>query len=151
MNATYTGISRRTVYILIVEDNDDYQRLLDYSIRKNLPQVNVTFSRNVEEALAHLAATCKERLNEFPDLVLLDLHLPELWQGWLALTEMRTTYARLPVIVMSNAPHEELIDKAYDLGAHSFIAKPFSLNEWEQRLSSLGDYWLNTVRLTKGC
>jgi len=151
MDSTNDAAYQRLLPILVVEDNKDQQLLYGYTLRVWLPQVRATFKRSAQEALDYLAATCEERPTHFPCLVLLDLHLPELWQGWQALSEIRSHYPRLPVIVMSNMPRQEIIDKSYDLGAHSFLIKPYSLEEWEGQLTKLGEYWLDTVTLSKDC
>jgi DNA-binding response OmpR family regulator len=68
-----------------------------------------------------------ERVRErLPDLIVLDLQLPEM-DGWEFLRHFRSQPAAgaVPVVVMS-AAHRVAVDK---LGAQAFFAKPFDLDE----------------------
>lgn len=73
-----------------------------------------------EEGLASIA----ERQ---PDLVLLDLEMPRI-DGFEVLRRLRSDPAteRLPVIVVTGREDTAAIDRAFDAGATSFIAKPIN-------------------------
>ncbi|MBI1405244.1 MAG: response regulator [Caulobacter sp.] len=69
-----------------------------------------------------------ERIAELnPDLVLLDLEMPRL-DGFEVLRRLRAdpATARLPVIVVTGREDTGAIDRAFDAGATSFIAKPIN-------------------------
>lgn len=67
-----------------------------------------------------------------PDLVLLDLGLPDM-DGMDVLKELRV-WSRVPVIVLSvrNNFHEKV--NALDLGAQDYVTKPFSIEELLARI-----------------
>lgn len=73
-----------------------------------------------EEGLARIAE-CK------PDLVLLDLDMPRL-DGFEALRRLRAdpVTEHLPVIVVTGREDTAAIDRAFDAGATSFVAKPIN-------------------------
>jgi DNA-binding response OmpR family regulator len=60
-----------------------------------------------------------------PDLVLLDVMLPQL-DGFAVLRELRTTQPRLPVIVLTSKSLESDKLNGFQLGADDYVTKPFS-------------------------
>ncbi|MBV8705578.1 MAG: response regulator, partial [Acidobacteriaceae bacterium] len=82
-------------------------------------------------------------LSEMPDLVLLDLKLPMVG-GHRILERMRATphTRRLPVVVLTSSNEDGDIERAYDLGANSYIRKPVNSEEFLSSVSQLGLYWL---------
>ena len=80
------------------------------------------------------ALTAKEGLKkierELPDLVLLDIWLPDI-DGLKVLKEIKSHYPHLPVIMISGHGNVETAVKAMKLGAYDFIEKPLS---WENTI-----------------
>jgi DNA-binding response OmpR family regulator len=105
--------------VLIVED--------DAAIRSSLEDVlrgegyDVLVATNGVEGLRQLRA-------HVPDLVLLDLMLPDM-NGWTLLRqrERERGLARVPVLVLSAAGPEGIAD-AQELGAPVFLTKPFDVD-----------------------
>src|SRR5207253_5902686 len=60
-----------------------------------------------------------------PDLVLIDLSMPEV-DGLLAAAALRTitTFSRLPIIAMTAYPHLLSCDKAMRAGCDAYLPKP---------------------------
>ena len=141
------GTSRlRTQYVLVIEDNLDHQLLIGYSLQAALPNVEPVFVSSPEQALTYL----EQALNQekcFPKLACLDLYLPRVETGWQLLKQIRALYPFLPLIVLSAQSDQGHALQAYCLGAHSFIAKPLTLSEWETCFQQLGTYWFETVTL----
>jgi DNA-binding response OmpR family regulator len=108
------------MHILVVDDEKDLCDLLSYNLKKAGYLVSVVHSGRA--ALDQIA-------QELPDLVVLDVMLPEL-SGTEVASRLRAnpTTARLPII-MATAKGEE-IDQLVGLtaGADDYIAKPFSHN-----------------------
>ena len=69
-----------------------------------------------------------------PDLVLLDLMLPE--TDGIELMEHVPEMADLPVIFISGYRRDETIARAFELGAADYIAKPFSPTELTARVGA---------------
>jgi DNA-binding NtrC family response regulator len=144
---SYQSNSRGKLFpLLVVEDNKDHQLLISYSLKAKMPLSQPVFTESTEEALDHLQLTAAAT-DDFPKLVLLDLCIPIAAKGWQLLKAMRKRYPRLPVIVLSSHHDSDIVEKAYELGAHSFISKPLNLDEWEHYFKVLNDYWLGTVTL----
>ena len=83
--------------------------------------------------VAHDGRTALQVLTEeSPDLVLLDLGLPDL-DGVSVLRRLRTTSA-LPVIVLSARHSSDDKVEALDLGANDYVTKPFGVEELMARI-----------------
>ena len=66
--------------------------------------------------------------NENPDLLILDIMMPEM-NGFEIITELRRTSSPVPIIVVSARTESTDRVKGLDLGADDYICKPFDLNE----------------------
>ena len=112
--------------ILIADDDDDARRLLvKYLTVKGF---HVTTAEDGSEA-------CRRVFADEPDLVLLDVNMPEL-DGWSVLQEIRSA-TDVPVIMLT------VLDSARDKvrglagGADDYITKPFDLKELEARIRAV--------------
>ena len=85
------------------------------------------------------AYTGKEGLSLFfshgPDLVLLDLGLPDL-DGLEILTQLRGLPREIPVIIISARDREAEKVRALDMGADDYVVKPFGVSELLARIRS---------------
>ena len=135
----------RSISLLVIEANETHQGLLIDSLRLAL-EVNVQIVATADEALMHLHR-CEAEYVDFPQLVLMDPHLPDAPTGWQLLETIRADYPQLPVVVVSHDQQPATVLRAYRSGAHSFVAKPSQPNEWKLRFGELMTYWLQTVTL----
>jgi CheY-like chemotaxis protein len=69
-----------------------------------------------------------------PDLILLDLNMPNI--SGFDFLEMRTSqdYADIPVIIVSAKDSAETIKQTQELGAVDFISKPVRIKEIMQKI-----------------
>ncbi len=104
--------------ILVVDDEIEIVRLLRYNLAAQGYQVFTASSG--EEAL-------KEVMRHRPDLVLLDLNLPDM-SGLEVCKQIRASSA-LPIIVLSIKDRERDKVQALELGADDYVAKPFGIQE----------------------
>lgn len=115
--------------ILIVEDERDIAEVTAYNLRKS--GYEVTLASNGRSALEFIA-------QKAPDLVILDVMLPEL-SGTEVASRIRSnpTTATLPIIMVT-AKGEE-VDQLVGLtvGADDYIAKPFSVKILQARIEAV--------------
>ena len=88
----------------------------------------VLVARNGEDALTAAAAAS-------PDVVLLDLRLPDL-DGIEVVRRLRA-WTSIPIVLLSGAGSERARVLALDAGADDFIDKPFSMEELRARLGAI--------------
>jgi two-component system, OmpR family, phosphate regulon response regulator PhoB len=115
--------------ILVVEDEADIQEVLDYNLKRDGHDVVLTAT--AKEGLRH----ARERR---PDLVLLDLMLPDGSGTELCKTLRQDAATRGVRVVMLTAKGEE-IDRVigFELGADDYIIKPFSVRELLLRVQAV--------------
>ena len=113
----------RTGRILLVDDEISIQRTLAPLLRSRGYEVEV--ASNGAEALREVAARA-------PDLMVLDLGLPDL-EGIEVCRRVRDTSA-LPIIVLTARGADADKVSALDLGADDYVTKPFGVEELLARM-----------------
>lgn len=103
--------------LALVVDDDRLTRML---AREALEAagLRVTEASDGDEAV-------EAALRERPDLILLDINMPRV-DGYEALAQIRAsdTLRRVPVLVLTSRNDAGSVDRAYELGATDFLAKP---------------------------
>jgi two-component system phosphate regulon response regulator PhoB len=115
--------------ILVIEDERDLQQVLAYNLRQ--AGHDVTTASGGQEGL-RLAR------EEPPDLVLLDLMLPDLPGTEVCRALKREAATQGAAVVMVTAKGEE-IDRVvgFELGADDYVVKPFSVRELLLRVQAI--------------
>jgi DNA-binding response OmpR family regulator len=72
-------------------------------------------------------------LREKPDLVLMDLSLPEV-DGLQAVRELRAAGANLPIIVVSGYDDDANRNQAQEAGANDYLTKPLDFDQLKELL-----------------
>jgi len=111
--------------ILIIDDEVQIRKLLTITLTSY--DYKVMEAVNAKEALTLVA-------NHPPDLVLLDIGLPDM-SGHQVLRHLREWYTK-PIIVLSVQSAEEDIVQALDHGANDYLVKPFRTGELMARIRS---------------
>jgi len=111
--------------ILVIDDEAQIRKLL--SITLTSFDFKVTEASTAKEGLVAVA-------NHPPDLVLLDLGLPDT-NGHDVLRHLREWFSN-PIIILSVQSSEEDIIKALDNGANDYLVKPFRTGELVARIRS---------------
>ena len=139
---------KKPIQILLVEDDPG-----DVILTKRLfEDIRTALQLNVVgdgvEAMAYLRCEAPYTQVPRPDLVLLDLNMPKK-SGCEVLGEMKSDEAlcSIPVVVLTTSDHDIDVNRAYKLGANSYITKPSGLDAFTQVIESFDRFWLNTVKL----
>ncbi|OFE16548.1 DNA-binding response regulator [Humibacillus sp. DSM 29435] len=113
--------------VLVVDDDPRLQRTLSIALRAH--SHHVLTANDGRTALAVVA-------EESPDVVILDLGLPDL-DGTEVLRRIRQT-SLVPVIVLSARHESDDKVEALDLGADDYVTKPFGVEELLARVRAAG-------------
>ena len=115
--------------ILVVEDEADLQHVLDYNLKQAGHSVTLTKSGRDGLKLAR---------EQKPDLVLLDLMLPDLAGTEVCRQLKEDSSTKGMAVVMLTARGEE-IDRVvgFELGADDYVVKPFSVRELILRIAAV--------------
>jgi len=109
--------------ILVVEDDSTVRNLITTTLKSN--DYRYITASNGEAAI--IAATSQQ-----PDIVLLDLGLPDL-DGVEIIKRIRS-WSQMPIIVISARSEDSDKVSALDAGADDYLTKPFSVTELLARL-----------------
>jgi DNA-binding response OmpR family regulator len=120
-------MSDTTRRILVVED--DLSILAGLSMNLRFEGYEVLQAQDGRTGLARA-------LDEAPDLIVLDLMLPEL-NGYEVLKELRQRGRDTPVVVLSAKGMERDKILGLDLGADDYVVKPFGLQELLARIKAV--------------
>jgi CheY-like chemotaxis protein len=136
--------------VLLADDNEDDVLALRDALRRAGIDVPLQVVEDGEEAIAYLRGVgIFSNRAEFPlpDLFLLDLRMPKL-DGFEVLEWLRQQPSLAPlrtiVLTMSNDVFD--VDRAYALGANSFLTKSMDLLDFGNTLEATFNYWLKTTR-----
>jgi CheY-like chemotaxis protein len=129
--------------ILHVEDNPDDVMLMSLAFNRAGVGARLHVVNDGDEAIAALESTASG--GGPPVCVLLDVKLPRV-SGLevLAWIRKQPRLRRLPVILLTSSSQTADINRAYDLGANSFLVKPPDLDALTQLVKTVSHYWVQT-------
>jgi two-component system cell cycle response regulator DivK len=112
--------------VLVVEDTPDNMDLMCLLLEQAGYEVYQAFNgvQGVESAL-----------RQQPDLILLDLSLPEK-DGWTVAAELKSDILTqsIPIVAISAHSPPDLMEKAFEAGCEGFISKPFTLSAFKNEI-----------------
>lgn len=114
--------------ILVIEDEQDLGTLLEYNLRAD--------GHEAEVVRTGAAGVSKARSWK-PDLILLDLMLPDIAGGEVARLLREGDAPRIPIIMVTARGEEGDRVKGLELGADDYVVKPFSVKELLLRVKAV--------------
>ena len=112
--------------ILIVEDEKNIVDILNFNLRREGYDTLEAFDGRTGLQLA---------LEKNPDLILLDLMLPQL-DGYEVCRQIREAGSSIPILILTAREDEDDKVKGLELGADDYITKPFSVRELLARVKT---------------
>lgn len=118
-------MKKENLMIMVVEDDKPVGNLITTTLKMNQYRhiLTATGSAAIMEAVSHR-----------PDIILLDLGLPDM-DGIEVIRSVRS-WSRCPIIVISARSEDKDKIDALDAGADDYLTKPFSVDELLARLRS---------------
>jgi two-component system KDP operon response regulator KdpE len=119
--------------VLVIDDEPPIRKLLRMGLS----------TQGYEVLEAPNGRTSLEMLAQKPDLVILDLGLPDM-QGLELLRMIRARNESVPIVVLSSRGDEAGKVQALDLGADDYVTKPFGMDELLARMRAALRHQLQT-------
>ena len=116
-------MSAAPLKVLVVDDEPPIRKLLRMGLE----------TQGYHTMDASNAKTALELMSDKPDLVILDLGLPDM-QGLELLRKIRAAREDLPIVVLSSRGDEVAKVAALDQGADDYVTKPFGMEELLARI-----------------
>lgn len=113
--------------IVIVEDENDLAQLI--STHLEMAGMNTQVCQSAGQVTKFLK-------NNFANLILLDVHLPD-ESGFTLMNEMRSTGDKTPVIFLTGEHAEKQKVQALEMGGDDYITKPFGFPELIARIKAV--------------
>lgn len=118
--------------VMIVDDNP---RCLEFMTLAFSAQGGVTVAGELRPAIA------LERIRtEKPDLVMLDVKMPEI-DGFTVLSVLRGEGNPVPVVMCSGSALQKDVDRAYATGCSGYVEKPATLEDYRAMAGAVVEYW----------
>lgn len=138
-------IPEKSITILLAEDNEDDLWLMQQALRKACLPRPAMVVRDGEQAIDYLAGNgiyANRSEYPFPFVLLLDLKMPrrdgfEVLEWWRS--EPRSQH--LTIIVLTSSASRVDIERAYALGATSYLCKPSELADLSEMVGRILQYW----------
>jgi CheY-like chemotaxis protein len=132
--------------ILLAEDDDNDAFFVERAF-KHVQIANPLYRvKDGEEAIAYLRGDGEHADRELfpvPNLLLLDLKMPRK-NGFEVIAWLRQQpgLRRLPVIVLTSSREDPDVNRAYELGANTYLVKPVKFEGLVEMMKALNLYWL---------
>ncbi|HVV01151.1 MAG TPA: response regulator [Verrucomicrobiae bacterium] len=140
------NVSPDEFVILLVDDREDDILLVRRAFSRAHVVNPVQTVKSGEEAVAYLQGEGKfSNRDEYPlpELILLDLKMPGM-SGFDVLAWIREQpgLRTIRVVVLTASDHMRDVNRAYELGANSFLVKPVEFERFLDLANAINGYWL---------
>ncbi len=134
-----SGLGDRLLEILLVEDNPADARLAQDTIEQSHQQTNITHVEDGDIALSVLRKEGEHSDAPRPDLILLDLRLPNK-DGMEVLADLSqdADLVTIPVMLLTGTEAESSLLESYSIPPSRYARKPLQLEQFHRVLGQLG-------------
>ena len=150
-NARYGLIRQSTALVMLIEDDLDHAELIMRTIAECTIPNEVIHFHDGQSALDYLFR--RNQLDNltatpYPQLILLDLHLPVM-DGIEILRRIKDSdeLRMIPVVMLTTSATEQDIGSAYRFHANSYVVKPVGWGEFKELMDALCAYWLGSNKI----
>ena len=130
--------------LLVVEDDLSEQKLIKMMVNKSGYSFSIKFINDGEQAVNYV--------NSFPNsesefskihLIFIDLNLPKV-SGINVLKAIKGNIYlfKTPVVVLTTSDSKSDVSLAYEAGASGFVIKPSVIDDYENTIRKILEYWI---------
>lgn len=137
--------------ILLVEDNPGDVRLIEEAFSEVNFNPTVHTAPTWSDALEFLTDRVNAESTAYPDLLLLDLHLPRS-SGFAVIRTLNDDpkFPPRPILLLTTSNDEADVRRGYDLGASAYIEKPSDPAEYVSLAQAVKDFWFGQAHFPPG-
>jgi two-component system, chemotaxis family, response regulator Rcp1 len=137
----------RPIEILLIEDNAGDIRLTTEALKDSKINNTLNAVEDGLEALKYLKKEGKYKNSTTPDLILLDLDMPNMsGRELLSVLKDDKKLKQIPIVVLTISPSDEDVLEAYNLHANAYVNKPIDLNQFVKVVQSIENFWFTVVK-----
>lgn len=132
-----------TVYdIILVEDSESDAEIIMRALKRARLQYGIHHLADGEKAIEFFENGIQGNIS--PKLILLDMKMPKV-DGLEVIRHIRDSenFRAVPLVVLSSSREEKDIQRAYQLGANSYLVKPVDYENFSGLVVHAVSYWLN--------
>ncbi len=114
--------------VWIIDDDEEMNRAIALMLKM----------LNCEVMTFHSARSAVQALlaGKVPELFLLDLNMPEVsGLDMLEFLRRRKEWQQLPIVMLSSEAADNMVDKALQMGANSYLMKPVTIEELDKAMA----------------
>ncbi|TVP45838.1 MAG: response regulator [Mongoliibacter sp.] len=140
----------KPIHILLVEDNEGDILLTTEALEDRKISIQLSIARDGQEALDFIFQRGKFENVEEPDLILLDINLPKKnGHEVLQIIKSEESYKHIPILMLSTSSSGKDIVTSYKNHANCFITKPVEVDNFQEAIASVEEFWMHTAKLPK--
>ncbi|MEF8784591.1 MAG: response regulator [Haloarculaceae archaeon] len=135
-----------TPRVFVIEDNPADIRLMKEGVDTAGIDLDLEVINNGQQAIDQLTAIGADTTEDHPDLILLDLNLPNR-SGFEVLAAIRneTAFRTAPVVIISSSENREDVTQAYESSANAYVTKPADPDEYIQMVDATVEFWITNA------
>ena len=132
--------------ILLVDDNPADVRLVRMALSDYSRTLHLSVARDAEEALSFLRRTGVNSAAPRPELIVLDLQLPDAnGRDLLASIKSDVALRTIPVVVLASSQDPADIIASYEQHANAYVSKPMQLDHFLTAIKLIVAFWIDTA------
>lgn len=139
------------IKILLVEDNPGDIRLTQEALKDSKIRNTLDVVHDGDEALAYLRNQDPYPQASRPDMILLDLDMPNMsGRELLEVVKSDDALKRIPIIILTVSQSDKDVLSSYDMNANAFVNKPLDLDQFVRVIQTIEEFWFTIAKLPSG-
>lgn len=131
------------IEILIVDDNPGDVRIIQEAMKESKVSSRLHTATDGNEALAFLQRKESFGSSPRPDLILLDLNMPNLGGlDVLRIIKGSPELKTIPTVILTSSMAHHDIQGCYEAHANAYLVKPTDLESFSEMLATIETFWL---------